>query len=335
MPLDGLITTAEQASPSLIDRWKRLQIPVITIGSEDPAFSSVCVHPDSTAELAYCQLSPEHQQSIAFISMVGDTKLEKSIQQRSQRDGASFRNIELGINYQELGDVCPRPCDRIRKFLDEFSCGGIITSCDLTAIYIRRVAKRLGLDVPGRLAIVSSRDSLVCGLPSISVTAVVEPSHELGWEAAKLLDHQMKNNFTSLLHRTVKAYDVVQRDTTVPMQYEPSIARAVHYIQHNVGRNISVSDVLEFQSVSRVTFERRFRTAVGCPPGEFIRQEKLKLIKERLLQSREPIVHIAKNCGFESLAKFSTFFKNAEGVSPSHFRVVHLNHLHIATTAAT
>ncbi len=77
---------------------------------------------------------------------------------------------------------------------------------------------------------------------------------------------------------------------------------------------------MAFQQTSRVTFERHFLATVGCSPGEYIRQIKLEKAKELLVSSNQPIDAVGKACGFESPAKFSSFFKRAAGVSPAAFR---------------
>lgn len=51
---------------------------------------------------------------------------------------------------------------------------------------------------------------------------------------------------------------------------------------------------------------------------------------ENLLRTTNlSVAEVGKQCGFDTIAKFSTFFKNAAGISPLKFRHQHrLDHNH-------
>jgi LacI family transcriptional regulator len=162
-----------------------------------------------------------------------------------------------------------------------------------------------------------------------SITAVEEPMRELGFQGARLLHRLLAGHPAPTQPLRVAAERVNSRSTTIAPTLTQAISRALRFIEENATRGISVSDVMAFQQTSRVTFERNFREAIGCPPGEQIRKVRMAHAENLLRTTNLSVAEVGKQCGFDTIAKFSTFFKNAAGISPLKFRHQHrLDHNH-------
>ncbi len=190
----------------------------------------------------------------------------------------------------------------------------ILAGDEDVAIYIKRAATALGWSIPERLAIVCLRDSLALSLPSTSITSVMQPNHELGYQAARLAHRILNGQPVPAEPVQVDTLHLTCRASSIEQGQDLAIERAVKFINENATRGITVSEVMAFQQTSRVTFERLFQASMGCTPGDYIRRIKVQKACELLTQSNQTSSRSAKACGYHSPAKFSSFFKRAMGI---------------------
>jgi len=199
-------------------------------------------------------------------------------------------------------------------------CVAIVMSCDLLAIQVKRMAEQTGIGIPEHALLMSCRDSFLCAMPQDLITAVCEPTFDMGFEAAGLLHSLLSGHGAPQRPILIEATKRVERVSTIDPSQDLLVAKARAFIRNNAYRVIKVSDVVAFLRVSRVTFERRFREEAGCTPGEEIRTVRLDAAQELLANSQGPIAEVALSCGFENSSQFSTFFRNRTGQTPTQFR---------------
>ena len=73
--------------------------------------------------------------------------------------------------------------------------------------------------------------------------------------------------------------------------------------------------------VSLRQLERYFHDDMGCPPGRWLRGERIRTACE-LLNSATSIKEVAQSLGFGSPSHFSTQFKNSTGRCPSEYTLL-------------
>ncbi|KOG91355.1 AraC family transcriptional regulator [Streptomyces varsoviensis] len=73
-------------------------------------------------------------------------------------------------------------------------------------------------------------------------------------------------------------------------------------------------------AVSRTTLSRRFRSALGQPPGAYVTQWRLDLASVRLRDTDEPVESISGAVGYASPHAFSRAFRRARGIPPGEYR---------------
>jgi len=90
--------------------------------------------------------------------------------------------------------------------------------------------------------------------------------------------------------------------------------------------DIHLEERLTLEKCSEITFLsisqtiRRFRSAYGVTPYEYLNQRRILTAKQLLQNSTLSIEEIATQTGFMDHNYFSKYFKKKVGVSPSRFR---------------
>ncbi len=96
--------------------------------------------------------------------------------------------------------------------------------------------------------------------------------------------------------------------------------RAAGYIERNLQRKVSVSEVAEHCCVSPCHLTHVFRSVLGVPPMRYIQQMRVDRAKKLLADESLYVYEIAQAIGFDDPFYFSRMFKRISGVSPGEFR---------------
>ena len=148
------------------------------------------------------------------------------------------------------------------------------------------------------------------------------PDHVgIGFRAAQELDRLLhgKPGTSIVLPNSVK--DLILRDST---RIVPPTGRlvqaALSFIEANAARNLRVGDVVRHLGVSRRLADLRFRQIQHESILETISRARLRLVKKRLLTTRDSLAHIAADCGFRSGAALARFFARETGMTMTAWR---------------
>ena len=68
------------------------------------------------------------------------------------------------------------------------------------------------------------------------------------------------------------------------------------------------------------TLTRRFRAAVGMPPGEWLQRERLRLAQRLLESTDDPIDLVARRAGYESATTMRAQFATRLHTAPRAYR---------------
>lgn len=101
------------------------------------------------------------------------------------------------------------------------------------------------------------------------------------------------------------------------------LGHLVDWIEANLSKPLSLSDLERQAHCSRRTLQYHFRRRYGCSPMQWLRRRRLQRALERLrtpAQPKESVWEIAQSCGYTSLAAFSRDFKAMHGLRPSDVR---------------
>ena len=101
------------------------------------------------------------------------------------------------------------------------------------------------------------------------------------------------------------------------MDWIEGIQRTIDYIEENIEQELN-SEILSSKIyVSSYNFQRMFSILCDCTVGEYIRNRRLTLAGDELLNNDVNILEIAIKYGYETNESFTRAFSRFHGISPS------------------
>jgi AraC-like DNA-binding protein len=98
----------------------------------------------------------------------------------------------------------------------------------------------------------------------------------------------------------------------------PVLGSLLAQIIQQPGYHWEVEKMAQSVAMSKTRFTQQFIASVGEAPGQFVRRERIRLAKTRLLEGK-PLDLIAQHCGYASQSSFSRAFMQQTGQYPSHW----------------
>jgi LacI family transcriptional regulator len=200
---------------------------------------------------------------------------------------------------------------------------GVFTPHDMWAVWLSGVCKQQRINVPEEVAIIGTgNDELLCELASPSLSSVMIPAEQIGYEAAAILDRLMNGKPVSDKPLLLPAIGVSTRQSTnVLAGVEPVILAAIHFIREHICEPITVDDVAGHTHLSRRSFDRKFRAALGRGPAQEICRMRLGMAKTLLTSNPGMKTEsIARHCGFAYMTHFFRAFQQTTGMTPADYR---------------
>lgn len=101
---------------------------------------------------------------------------------------------------------------------------------------------------------------------------------------------------------------------------DAEILKAQQFIEENVQERITIDELAENASMSRRTFERRFKQATNNSVLEYIHRVKIEAAKRSFETSRKNINEVIFDVGYSDTKAFRTLFRKVTGLSPVEYR---------------
>ena len=98
------------------------------------------------------------------------------------------------------------------------------------------------------------------------------------------------------------------------------ILKVQHWLQSRAGRVVKVPEMLRLAGLEERTFLRRFKSATGMKPIEYVQHLRVGKARELLEFTRRPVDQIAWSVGYEDPAAFRRVFARIVGLSPGDYR---------------
>lgn len=105
-----------------------------------------------------------------------------------------------------------------------------------------------------------------------------------------------------------------------PQHDDAAVAAAQVWIADNYGSSNPVAGMTSVSGLAPRTFKRRFETAAGYSPLEYVQSLRIEEAKQMLEASDVGIDAIAEEVGYSEPAAFRRLFKRATGISPHQYR---------------
>jgi len=97
------------------------------------------------------------------------------------------------------------------------------------------------------------------------------------------------------------------------------------HIQNHLTEPLDVDLLCRIACMSRSKFFSTFRQHLGCAPGHFLQQQRLKKAAE-LLKKNRTVTQVTFDTGFQSMSHFSRSFKTWFGESPQSYQARKRSH---------
>ena len=107
-----------------------------------------------------------------------------------------------------------------------------------------------------------------------------------------------------------------------PKQHTDAIiAQSQSWIAENYEETNPVAKMTLLSGLNSRTFKRRFKSATGYTPLEYVQTLRIEEAKQMLETSDEPIDDIAESVGYDEPNSFRRLFKRTTGISPHQYRL--------------
>jgi AraC-like DNA-binding protein len=91
------------------------------------------------------------------------------------------------------------------------------------------------------------------------------------------------------------------------------------YIEANLSRDITLTELAELAGLSRFHFARSFRRSMGLPPHRYLLQQRIERAKELLAPGTLPVGEIAAGVGFSGATSLARTFLRVTGTTLKEF----------------
>ena len=102
--------------------------------------------------------------------------------------------------------------------------------------------------------------------------------------------------------------------------HDEEVKKAQEYIEHNYPEKITVDQLADMTSVSRRSFERRFKQATQNTAIEYIQRVKVEAAKRSFEGTKKNITEVMFDVGYTDTKAFRTVFKKITGLTPIEYR---------------
>lgn len=105
-------------------------------------------------------------------------------------------------------------------------------------------------------------------------------------------------------------------------KYSGVLKTALDYIQKHVSEPLTVGDIAAACGYSETYMMKLFKKMTGSTCVEYVNAYRLKECAERLLNSKNKILDIAYEFGFNNISYFNLQFKKVYGMTPKEYRAL-------------
>lgn len=118
------------------------------------------------------------------------------------------------------------------------------------------------------------------------------------------------------------ATEISNKNTYSFSQQNPSIRKAIIYIENNFREPISLTDIANAVNLNPSYLSRLFKKENGLSVTEYLTQFRLEKAKELLKDNSLRLRDVAEHVGYNDISYFSNTFKKYTGMSPTEYRTI-------------
>ncbi len=198
----------------------------------------------------------------------------------------------------------------------------VMTCVDNQATVVLDRCHRLGLRVPGQVAVVGvDNDTAVCEFSQPAITSVDPSFAKVAFEAADLLERMMCGQTPPSEPLLVPPLGIEVRASSDILAVEDEIVcQAIRHIRQSSAEPINVDDVVKVVPLSRRPLEMRFLKATGRTIAQEIMAAHVDRAETLLANSDMSILEVAMASGFRSQQHLNEVIRRETGKPPTQYR---------------
>ncbi len=147
------------------------------------------------------------------------------------------------------------------------------------------------------------------------------------WNLLLYLLEKHTDRDTAILASKYFAIDIDRENQSAFMMFQgqkdhgdSTVLKAQEYIETNYAQRISTDQLADLVSLSKRSFERRFKLATNNTPTEYTQRVKIEAAKRSFEASRKNISEVMYNVGYTDTKAFRMLFKKLTGLTPVEYR---------------
>ncbi|WP_286164805.1 MULTISPECIES: AraC family transcriptional regulator [Clostridia] len=104
------------------------------------------------------------------------------------------------------------------------------------------------------------------------------------------------------------------------MQELQRMLDSIEFIENNLSNTLHVEEIATVACMSKFHFQRMFHMLTGYTLNEYIRNRRITVAAQELVNSKAKVIDVALKYGYETPESFTKAFRRIHGVSPSNAR---------------
>jgi len=98
------------------------------------------------------------------------------------------------------------------------------------------------------------------------------------------------------------------------------LAPVIQFISDNIKSGITIGELPDVARMSRAYFSKVFHATFEVSPQDYVRRQRVELVKRELRLTGTPVAILAEDFGFSSASHLTREFKSHTGYSPKQYR---------------
>jgi len=226
-------------------------------------------------------------------------------------------------NLQEIDSMWHYDEKKLRSWLFSLPKPIAIFACDDNqGNMLIDACNSFGIKIPGEISVIGvDNDEVICNLTNPTLTSIYVDIEQGGFETARMAEEMING-------KCPKGYDIVLHPKKIVRRVSSAafastdyeILDALQFIQHNIKRKLTVSDIVKEVPLSRRLLEIRFRKVTGESIYQYISKQRIAYFADKLLDTNDSIQDIALDMGEDDSKNLIRRFKAVKGCTPKDWR---------------
>lgn len=121
------------------------------------------------------------------------------------------------------------------------------------------------------------------------------------------------------------------------MDHITLLKSSIQYIEQHLSSSLSYGDVAKVHFISKYYFNALFSVLTGITPTEYIRNRRMSLAAQELINDATKVIDLAYKYGYESPDSFTRAFVRFHGIKPSEVKTSsdHVKYFHRVNISIT